>query len=306
MRRRRARGDTTEDEGALAPPRRLSHLWGAYLALTVVMGVTVALAILLDDNTLVDQFAPNMATEALSIVVTLAFVQRLLEREERARKMRAAVGALRKARTALGDIVDSWAILVKGSLDSRRTEYPRTVYQLFAPYYTEELACMDPTRVAEAGPDGERITACLERLRAARPRLREVILTYAATLDAEYLEALDEIVDDPFVGLFTGMVERDGVTAEEWRLKINRSRGLLEVHFVRLDHAVRLHNRLAAEAARFRSRHLAPSAESMSVQLSADRDLAIHTGLPTGWWEASPSVGSFREAPAPAPAAARR
>lgn len=304
MPKRGAPGGALDEMDAPEPPRRLSHLWGAYVALTLVMGITVALTVLLDDNTLVDQFAPNVATEALSIVVTVAVIQRLLQREERARKMRAAVGALRKARMALGDFVDSWAILVKGSLDGRRTEYPRTVHQLFAPYYTEELACMDPARVSGGGPDDQRIAACLERLREARPRLREIILTYGATLDAEYLEALDEIVDDPFVAFFTSMGERDGVTAEEWRLKINRSRGLLEVHFVRLDHAVRLHNRLAAEAARFRSKHLAPSAESMSVQLSADRDLAIRTDLPTAWWEAAPPVGSFREAPVSA--AARR
>lgn len=294
--------EQVEGRDAYGPePRRLSHLWGAYLVLTVIVGVTVALTVAFEENAMVEWFAPNLATEALSVIVTLAFVQRLLEREERARKLRAAVGALRKARVGLTELIDAWGVLIKGSLDPRRTEYPRTIYQLFASYYTEELACLDPALVRHdgAGADAGLIATSVKKLRSARPRLREVLQAYGGTLDSEYLEALDEMVDDPFIDLVTELGDQERMTPEEWRLRINRSRGLLEVHFVRLAHAVRLHNTLAAEAARFRSRHLAPSAGALSLRLGADRDLAIQTEFPGGWWETPPSVGGFRVGPAP-------
>ena len=260
---------------------------GIYVVLGAVFVAAVVITALYGDHPTVERFGPNLATEVLGIIITLAFVQRLLERQERARKLRAAVGALRKARGALTGLLVAWAELVKASLDARRTEFPRTVHQLFAPYYTEEIARLDPTR-------GAWLDEAARRVEAARRTLQQVIDTYGATLDADYLEALAEVVDDPFIDLVLSLADRPGLGAEEWRLRVNRSRGHLAAHFVRLTYATRLHNQLAREAARFRSRHLAPTAQLLSLQLESDRDLTLDTDLPAGWWSEPPAMGSLR------------
>lgn len=278
-----------------SPRRRPPYALGLYLAFSAVFLVTVFATIRFEENPVVRRFGSNVATETLGIVVTLAFVQRLLAREERARKLRAAVGALRKGNTALSGMVETWSTLTKGALDPRRTEYPRSVGQLFAAYYTEELACLDPTTPADA-PDGGAswLAAAAAELGEARRRLRDVILTYGATLDSDYLEALDELADDSFVHLVLQLAAREGITPQEWRIAVNRSRGFREAHFIRLLHAVELHNRLASEAARFRSRHLAPRAQALSVQLESGRDLTVQTQLPPDWWKRAPRVGGMR------------
>ena len=262
-------------------------------AIYLLLGLTLALAVLISvrygDQPLVERFAPNVATEMLGIIVTLMFVQRLLERQDRARKLRAAVGALRKGRAALDQLISAWASLVKGGLDPRRTEYPRTVEQLFAPHYTEALALLDPAR----GPWLAETAAELER---ARHVLHEVMLIYGPTLDPDYLEGLAEVVDDPFALLLAEIAAGPPLGADEWRRRINRSRGHLAAHFVRLTHAAEVHNRLAHEAARFRSRHLAPSAQLLSLQLDTHHDLALDLDVPSGWWQVEPAVGSLRPA----------
>lgn len=266
-----------------------------YAVLFALLAVMIFASFAFEDHPLVERFGNDLATEVVSVIVTLAFVQRLLEREERARRLRAAVGALRKSRVALADMVEVWAELVKAALDPQGTEYPRTVEQLFAPHYTEHLASLQPP----AGPDGggkggeEWPETAARRLVRAQERFREVIRTYAATLDPDYVEALDEIVDDPFVELFADLARRRA-PAEEWRKRINQSRGHLQAHFVRLLCALELHNRIGREAARFRNRQFVPTARGLSVQLGADADLAIHTELERGWWAVPPAIGALR------------
>ena len=260
-----------------------------YLVLGVLVAGAVVVTLRYGDHPVVDRFGPNLATELLGILVTLAFVQKLLERQDRARKLRAAVGALRKGRVALDRLVTVWAELVKAGLDPRRTEYPRTVRQLFQPHYTEELALLDPTR-------GDWLPAAAAEVERARAALHEVMVIYGPTLDPDYLEALAEVVDDPFASLLAELAAGPAPSAEEWRRRINRSRGHLAAHFVRLTHASEVHNRLAQEAARFRSRHLAPTAQLLSLQLDSDRDLTLELDVPPGWWTLEPAVGSLRPA----------
>lgn len=291
MRRKRDL-DYHEEPDSTESARRVSWTFGIYAVLGAVLVVTVVASLYYEDHVVLQRFAPNLATEILSIIVTLAFVQRLLERQERARKLRAAVGALRKGRVALAGLVSVWTTVLKGCLDARRTEYPRTIQQLFASYYTEELACLDPGAWrADNRPWLHEVTAQLATAQAA---LRDIILTYGGALDADYLEALDEIVDDPFARLVTELATVPSLPPDEWRLRMNRSRGHLDAHFIRLVHAVRLHNRLARETSRFRSRHLAPRAETLTLQLGSDRDLAVETEFPSGWWSADPGVGELR------------
>lgn len=297
MRQRRAGRDSPdrdEDPGAARagtdPLHRLVYGNGVYLVLGLVVAVAVVVTVRYGDHPVVERFGPNLATEILGIIVTLAFVQRLLERQDRARKLRAAVGALRKGRVALTQLTGAWAALVKAGLDPRRTEYPRRIRQLFAPHYTEELALLDPSRSAW-------LAEAAEEVEQARHTLHEMMLIYGPTLDPDYLEAIAEVVDDPFASLLVELAQGPPLTAGEWRRRLNGSRGHLASHFIRLTHAAELHNRLAREAARFRSRHLAPSAQLLTLQLDTDRDLALDLELPVGWWNADPTVGSLRAAP---------
>jgi hypothetical protein len=269
------------------PLNRVFRRNGIYLALIAMVGVAVVVTIRYGDHPVVERFGPNVATEILGIIVTLAFVQRLLERQDRARKLRAAVGALRKGRVALDRLTTTWGELVKGGLDPRRTEYPRTVGQLFAPHYTEELALLDPAA-------GSWLSEAAREVEAARHILHEAMLIYGPTLDPDYLEAIAEVVDDPFAALLVEIAEGPTPSAEEWRRRINQSRGHLQSHFVRLVHAAEVHNRLAREAARFRSRHLAPSTQLLGLRLDSDRDLMLDMDVPAGWWTVAPAVGSLR------------
>ena len=286
-----AGGERPGDAGEGGPPRLPYAAW-VYLALTVAFLVCLTVTMYFDRSEFVQRFGPNFTSELLGIIVTLAFVQRLLARDERARHLRAAVGPLRKGRYALIALTDAWSVLLKGSFDARRTELPRSAEQLLTSDYTEDLARLDPC--VRAAPEEACWAAIgVARLREAQAMLRQIIGTYSSTLDPEYLEAIDELVDDPFVLLLTELLAREP-TPQQWRVAVNQARGYREAHFTRLLYALDLHNRLARDAARFRSRPLAPSARGLSLQLSADRDLAIATRLERDWWSQEPQAGTLR------------
>lgn len=271
--------------------RPLSHAWGGYLALAIALLATIVVNVALGTSETVQRYGPNLTTELVGIIVTVVFVQRLLARDERARKLRASVGPLRKGRTALGEFLQGWSMLLKGAFDPRRTELPRSFEHLLASNYTEDLACLDPR--APGGDAEPWAGIAIRQLVGAQRRLREVIAIYGPSLDPDYLEAIDELADDPFVEFLEELAGRNP-SEREWRVAINQSRGYREGHFVRLLHALSLHNRLSLEAARFRSRHLAPSARSLSLQLRADHDLAVPLRLGREWWSATPLPGELR------------
>ncbi|HSL71884.1 MAG TPA: hypothetical protein VK864_16670, partial [Longimicrobiales bacterium] len=70
----------------------------------VLLGLLIVLAIVISDWPVVERFGPNLATEMLGILLTVVFVRRFLEQHERSRRLRASVGALRKARRALQEV----------------------------------------------------------------------------------------------------------------------------------------------------------------------------------------------------------
>jgi hypothetical protein len=292
LNRRRDGAEGRRSEPADGGRTRLPHAAWVYLALTLAFVACLVATQYWVGNEFVQRFGPNFTSELLGIIVTLAFVQRLLARDERARKLRAAVGPLRKGRAALTALIDAWATLLKGAFDSRRTELPRSVEQLFTSDYTEDLARLDPC-VRVAPEEDCWVALGVERLREAQTMLRQIIATYSSTLDPEYLEAIDELVDDPFLTALTELLAREP-TPQQWQVAVNQARGYREAHFTRLAYALALHNRLARDAARFRSRPLAPSARSLSLQLSADRDLAIPTRLEPQWWKEVPAAGALR------------
>ncbi|HEX7090580.1 MAG TPA: hypothetical protein VF192_10640 [Longimicrobiales bacterium] len=271
------------------------RLRGMYISLSVVLVAAIALTIRFDDVDWVERFAPNLATEALSLIVTLAFVQRLLERRERAGKLRASVGALRKGAQALAAIAETWAMLVKGSFRHVPAELPLSIEACLSPFLTANLMHCDPRRLREAGDaDPEPwVRWAARRLAAAQATLHQIINAYSVSLDPAYLEAIDELVDDPFIALVTELAGTDAMQAREWSVRINVARGYREAHFKRLIHAIELHNRLAGEAARFRSRPTAPKTNSIGIELPMDYDLLVRTRIDAAWWKEPPQPGAL-------------
>ena len=271
--------------------RSLPHFSLVYLALALAVAGTVALTVALDHAEPIQLYGPNLTTELLGIIATLTFVQRLLAREERARKLRASVGPLRKCHVAFTDFLQGWSMLLKGAFDPRRTELPRTFEELLTSEYTNDLASLDPQSVTD--DDDTWTQLGLRRLLSAQARLREVIAIYGAALDPDYLEAIDELADDSFVQFLEQLAGRNP-SVHQWRVAVNQSRGCREGHFVRLVHALRVHNQLSDEAARFRSRHLAPNTHSLALQRRADCDLTVPLQLGREWWSATPLTGALR------------
>jgi hypothetical protein len=270
------------------------RMTAVYLTLATVVVISVLATILIDDVN-VDRFAPNIATETLGIIVTVAFVQRFLERQERARRLRRSVSGLRKARQALERLRSVWADLVKGSQHSPSAPQRPTIEELFAPHVTEDLIYCDHRRNRDAS--GEGMDSWLEwaarQISAAKKVLEELLVTYGGTLDAGYLEVVDELVEDPFLDLIISLADNERLSTREWRVRFNTARGHREAHFRRLLRAIAHHNRLASEAARFRSRKAAPRTASVGVELPLDYDLRIDTELPPSWWANEPAPGSL-------------
>jgi hypothetical protein len=265
-------------------------LWRAYRFLTLLLLASLAAALLLPDHRLAQQFAPNAATEVLGIIITLAFVQQLLYRQERARRMRSSIGAYRRSGWALTRLAGIWADTIKGC--HRGDDVPRTIDRLFAPHVVEVLTQLDP-RVPSPDDEsvgwGRRLGA---EMAAAIDQLNRVVLSYSSVLDPAYTEAVDEIIDHPFVKLIGELTQLEP-TPQQWRPFMNRNRGHREDFFSHLLATVHLHNSLAAEAAMARSRGRSPRTGTLGMELSRDHDLHVPAELSAGWRAASPQVGSL-------------
>src|SRR5262245_55906171 len=93
-------------------PRERVHLAPVYVGLIVLVVLLVAITMIWGDPAhtrglpdsvvnFIDRFGPNLASESVGILLTVVFVRRFLEQHERSRRLRASVGALRKARRSL-------------------------------------------------------------------------------------------------------------------------------------------------------------------------------------------------------------
>lgn len=266
-------------------------LRGAYRLLGALFVVAVAVAWLWSDtNRHVERFAPNAATEIFGIIITLAFVHRLLYRQERARRMRASIGAFRRANWTLTQLARVWADVVKGC--HRGEELPRTLPRLFAPHVVESIISLDVQRLVPGDDEmtwGGRLQQDLER---SVSELNNVILSYGAVLDPAYTEAIDELIDHPFVKLVAELAG-GRADAATWRVRIRTQRGHVEDFFQHLLQTIALHNALAAEAAATRSRSRAPRSGTLGMELERDHDLRINTELSSAWRSAAPAAGSL-------------
>jgi hypothetical protein len=268
------------------------HLAPVYVLLILIVIAAIVVSITLEGNRYVDRFGPNMATETVGILLTVVFVRRFLEQHERSRRLRASIGALRKARRALFELTETWATLIKGALPNRPPDI-NDLRQLCSPDQSDALLWLDtsarmPGELAEPW-----LTWSSRRLRSAQTAFDAIIGTYGGTLDPEYVEALDAMVDDPFTKLVEELADA-GIDSQKWRVTLNTARSVRSTHFDRLLQTIKLHNRLSAEAATVRAKGIGPRSETLGVELPADYDLRLETRLEDGWWKQRPTPGSLR------------
>jgi hypothetical protein len=284
------------------PPRKdrprgtvAAYLRTIYIVLISIVVISVAVEVLFRDIELVDSFAPNIATESMGILLVVFFVQRYLERQERAQRLRASIGGLRKASRALQRMVEAWAQLVKGTLPREPESPPHELGELLETHYTEELAHCDPA-VARNRPGNtpeKWVHWASREVAESCSLLNQIIIAYSGALDPAYVEVIDELVDDPFIRLFDDLAGREP-EARAWTVSMNTGRALRETHFARLMAAVSLHNSLARDAAAVRTRRMAPRTGTIGMELPMDHDLRVNIDIQRRWWSDQPALGSLR------------
>jgi hypothetical protein len=300
MRRRGRRRDESgwnnaPGEDRERAPRVAVEMRSVYLLLGSIIGVSVALSLIFKDVPDVERFAPGVATDSFGILLTLVFVHRFLERQERSSRLRGSIGALRRGSRALLQMVEAWTDLIKGTLPRVPGDPIHNYLDLFAPHFVENITYVDAHRMKmREGEDPEAwVVDVSRRVEAAREALNQTIVAYSASLDPAYVEAIDEVVDDGFLRMFHQMVE-NGIDARAWRVRMNASRATRETFFARLAAAIRLHNQLAKEASTVRSRRIAPRTGSVGMELPLDHDLRVDLELPRRWWALEPLPGAVR------------
>jgi hypothetical protein len=263
-----------------------------YVILGTLVVVAAAISQLAPDQEVVQRFGPNIATETLGILLTLMFVQRFLERQDRVRRLRSSLGALRRGSRALRRLIDAWGVVIKGGLRNPPRYPPDSLLELFESHYTPAVGDIDPDDPVD--DSGIAWGAWLAReIRASREALREVIRVYGTSLDAEYVEALDSLIDDEFFDILIQLVEdREGRSA--WHVRIRQMAGARDIHFRRLCAVVELHNGLAQEAAAIRDSSRLPQTRGVGVDLPPDYDLRVAHTVDGRWWKAAPAPGSLR------------
>jgi hypothetical protein len=273
----------------------VAYLRNIYIVLIAIVAAAIAVDVLLRDVEFVDRYAPNVATESMGILLVVLFVHRYLERQERSQRLRASIGGLRKASRALQRMAEAWAQLVKGTLPREPESPPRELKDLFETHYTEELAHCDPG----AGRSRSGVTPepwvhwVSVEIAEACSLLNQIIIAYSGALDPAYVEAIDELVDDPFLHLFADIAGREP-DARAWTVRMNTGRALRETHFARLVAAIELHNSLAGDAAAVRTRRMAPRTGTIGMELPMDHDLRVNVEIQRRWWSDQPALGSVR------------
>jgi len=192
-------------------------------------------------------------------------------------------------------ILEAWGTLVKGGLRHPPRYPPDSFLELLAVHNTQAVADVDPEMPSAPMPAIGWGAWAARELRAAREALREVVRVYGVTLDAEYVEVVDALVDDEFFDIFLELAEASEERAVDWKVRIRQRAGARESHFRRLTAAVELHNELAREAAVIRDPKRLPQTQGVGVDLPPDHDLRVHHGISGAWWKLEPAPGSLRK-----------
>ncbi|MFW5951394.1 MAG: hypothetical protein ACOCVZ_04690, partial [Gemmatimonadota bacterium] len=255
-----------------------------YIVLGSLVVVATVVSQVAPENEIAQRFGPNLATETLGILLTLVFVQRFLERQDRVRRLRSSLGAFRRGSRSLTRMLEAWGTLVKGGLRNPPRYPPDSLLELLEPHNTRAIADIDPALPAADAPAGGWGAWAAAELRTSREALREVVRVYGTSLDAEYVEALDALLDDEFFDVFLELA--DGGASQDWQVRIRQTTGARDGHFRRLRAVVELHNELAQEAARIRDPRRLPRTRGVGVDLPPDWDLRVHHTAGTNWWKA--------------------
>ena len=119
-----------------------------YAALgTIVAILAIAHLFWGDQPGLVRDFAPELATEVLGILITLVFVQRIIDRRAQEDRARASRGGVRRSEDPLRDLSDLWTEIVRGCLERPPARPPRTYLELFGPEWSAVIDDCDLTQV---------------------------------------------------------------------------------------------------------------------------------------------------------------
>jgi hypothetical protein len=245
---------------------------------------------------IIDRFGANVTTEGLAITFTLVFVNRFLEQQDRRRRLRGSIRALRRSAAALERMINAWAPLIKGTLENDPVPPPPSMETLFAPHYTENLMALDFRRAkSHKDPEGGTwVEWSLFELRGGLDVLADVGTRYSIILDSSYVEAIDHLIDDKFIAFLEDMLERPDLDMRTWRIALNTARGHRESHFSDLVRLLQVHNSLSKEAGRVRTRSAGPRTGLLGVELAPDHDLRAPWRIARDWWSRLPETRSLR------------
>lgn len=265
-----------------------------FTILGTIVVISAAVSQLAPENAVVQRFGPGLATETLGILLTLVFVQRFLQRQDRVRRLRSSLGAFRRGSRALTRLLEVWGVLVKGGLRNPPRYPPDSMLDLLEPHNTPVIGEIDPRAPSEEEPKLGWGEWAARELHSNRDALREVIRVYGTSLDAEYVEALDALIDDEFFDIFLDLAQDRDESPADWQIRLRQVAGAREGHFRRLRAVVDLHNQLAQEAASIRDRRRLPQTQGVGVDLPPDWDLRVHHVLNGRWWKEDPTPGALR------------
>ena len=170
----------------------------AWLAVIIVLVVT-AHVVWGADISYVGEFAPGVASEVLGIMITLIFVQRILERRQQDERARASRGGVRRAEDPLRDLAGLWAEIVKGCLERLPTRPPETFQELFASEWSSGVDYCDMTRVRYGWSDETWAESSARVISRARDQISAILDLYGVHLNAHFIEVLDDVRDDAFL-----------------------------------------------------------------------------------------------------------
>ncbi len=149
---------------------------------------------------LIQDFAPELATEILGILITLVFVQRIIDRRAQDERARASRGGVRRAEDPLRDLSDLWTEIVRGCLERAPARPPGTYLTLFGPEWQGAIDDCDLTRIRYGWSDETWAESAARVISRARDQISGILDLYGVHLNAHFIEVLDQIRDDPFLG----------------------------------------------------------------------------------------------------------
>ena len=239
-----------------------------------------------DQPGLIRDFAPELATEVFGILITLVFVQRIIDRRAQEDRARASRGGVRRSEDPLRDLSDLWTEIVRGCLEQPPARPPRTYLELFGPEWSAVIDDCDLTRVRYTWSEETWAESAARVISRARDQISSILDLYGVHLNTPFIEVLDEIRDDPFLAHVETLGEQlriarelftDEIEPEDYA--INRTSAVRSDFIETLSQTIRLYNETALG------------------------DVPI-SELPEGFWspDRSPAPGTLRRSgPAPAP-----